>query len=219
MKLVALWLAAVIIASCSINHRSGEYSCNTSADCTGDRVCSQNFCVLPNGGSVDAPAGHADAPVGHIDAPSGNGCPLGCSACDPTTKSCTIECGTTGAANCGAPITCPAGWSCEIDCKNQNNCRSGVNCTNSDACHVICSGAGSCRNVACGAGPCKVECTGQASCSRFVQCGTSCKCDIQCTNQSPETCAQDITCGQIACDVPGGGCTSMPSGLCSDTCP
>jgi len=220
VKLAVLWFA-LALAACSITHKSGDYACTQQSDCSGGRVCSQNFCVVPNGG-IDAPGTHADAPGTHADAPGTHAdaatCPPGCSSCNTGTMTCNIECGAAGAANCFQPITCPTNWNCNITCGTSGSCRQGVVCTNSNACNVTCSGATSCRGVKCGDGPCTVTCSGVGSCNRDVECGNSCQCNVNCTNLDLNTCPQgQIFCGN-ACDGLNGGCTATPANACSNTC-
>ncbi|MBA3540722.1 MAG: hypothetical protein H0T79_14015 [Deltaproteobacteria bacterium] len=220
------WLALAAFAtllglagatSCSINHRSGDYACDKPADCSPDRVCSGGYCIS-TGQLVDAPVAKIDAER-RPDAPAPDVCPPACTSCNAGQLECTIDCSKPG-SNCGQAITCPVGWSCEIDCKTDLACRSGVNCLGSTACHVRCSGNGACRNVACGSGPCNVECSGQNSCSQGVTCGHSCECDVSCTGIGLQTCSsQGIPCGDYACDdIVDYGCNSTPAENCSGPC-
>ena len=216
-------LASVaLLFACSITHRSGDYACTEQKDCETGRVCMQNFCVV-SGAGIDAPTGGS----GHVDAPpnphpdAGNGCPPGCSTCNTGEHTCDIECGAVGAANCNSPITCPQGWTCNIDCKTNQACRAGITCTGSVACNITCSGAGACRDITCGGGPCDVQCTGSNSCTRNILCEDSCMCDVVCSGTGDQTCAQqpDGACGTFACnDTVNGGCRSQPAQFCQGTC-
>ncbi|MCW5808778.1 MAG: hypothetical protein KIT31_40885, partial [Deltaproteobacteria bacterium] len=49
----ALVLAAAL-AACYLEPRSAGFACQVTADCTGNRVCDDGFCVLPTEASVDA---------------------------------------------------------------------------------------------------------------------------------------------------------------------
>lgn len=197
-------IAAVMIASsCSITHRSGDYACTKQSDCNGSRQCVDGFCIVP--GSIDAP---------RLDGRPGgdsNNCPAPCTSCNPTLKTCTVDCKLTGA--CNGTVTCPTGYKCDIQCDVDNACRSGINCQLGQSCSIECSGTSSCRNVQCGGGPCDVSCSGPGSC-RGISCGTSCACDVVCTGN--QSCTDTIQCTSIACDN-GSGCTSVPA-FCH-TCP
>jgi hypothetical protein len=197
---VALTIAITALASsCSIHHRSDQYACTTNADCDGNRVCDNGFCIVP--GTIDAPGPLKDAQKG--DAASG--CPTQCSTCNVQQKTCTINCQTS---NCTNAVICPSGYKCEIDCNTDNSCRSGVDCRMAASCNINCSANQSCRNVQCGSGPCDVMCTGPSSC-RGVSCNNSCACDVVCTGTS--SCTGDpITCTSLACKS-GSGCTSVPA--------
>ena len=78
----------VLVGSCSVSHRSQEFTCNVQADCSAhaNTVCQNGFCIVP--GSIDAP-GPGDGPKG--DSP-GNQCPSTCTSCSVSQKTCTIDC-------------------------------------------------------------------------------------------------------------------------------
>lgn len=218
MKLVLAWLAALVVAgltaaSCSINHRSGEYECVSQADCKDGRVCTGGYCIVPGGVGIDAPApGDGPRPDGPPDAPQ-NVCPAQCSSCNTTAKTCKIDCAVTNCTG-SQPIVCPQGWSCEILCTTANSCRAGINCINAKDCNITCSGTQSCRTLVCGTGPCDIECTGTSSC-RGINCSNSCACDVTCGDAA--LCEQ-VTCSDFTCrDQLNGGCTSQRIGC--ETCP
>lgn len=205
MKLAVLGIVIAIVTGCSINHRSGDYTCTKPSDCATGRTCSTDgFCIVI--GSIDAP--------GHVDAPKVDGaaCPAGCTSCNVTQKTCTIDCGIT---SCSSSVTCPAGYHCDIQCKTDNACRNGVNCLAAASCSVECTGNSSCRNVQCGPGPCDVGCSGPSSCSSEILCNNSCQCDVTCTGTG--SCATPPVCTSLQCRS-GTGCTSVPA-LCHSTCP
>jgi len=228
-KLALAWLSTLAIAaSCSVTHRSGEYTCDTTTDCTGGRVCSDGYCVVVGGG-IDAPGpGKDGGPLPDApkpDAPPPPQCPDECTSCNLPAKECRIQCGanSTQACNGMTPVVCPAGWNCDIECNRTNDCRFGVDCTDAASCTIECRGGGACRGVNCGDGKCDVQCTGFNSCSSMVNCNNSCECDVACTGSGTQTCGGDqgqaVSCGSIACDDPSdGGCTSQPDGICSATC-
>ena len=131
------------------------------------------------------------------------GCPAQCTTCNPTTKTCTVDCSKT---SCQNKVACPLGYHCDIQCSATDSCRNGVDCLQGLSCIVECSGQSSCRNVTCGAGACDVMCSGQASCNN-VACGNSCACDVTCATGAQCT---GVTCTSLAC-ASGSGCTSVPA--------
>lgn len=193
----------VALVGCSVSHRSQEFVCTTQNDCAGhpNTVCMQGFCIVP--GSIDAPMPNKDAP--RNDAPP-NQCPTGCTSCNTTQKTCTIDCSQEG--GCQNAVACPTGYHCDIQCNTDNACRNGVSCVGGASCTVTCSGTSSCRGIACGAGPCDVTCSGSSSC-RNVSCNNSCACDVLCTGS--QSCTQGITCTSLLC-TSGPGCSSVAAG-------
>ncbi len=217
MKLAAvsiILLAGIFVvvfgaSSCSINHRSGDYTCTKQQDCAAGRTCQDGFCVLTM---------QLDSGVGKIDAPkqpppdAGDSCPSQCTSCDTVAKTCVVDC-AVNPNTCNGPVVCPTGYACDIRCTTTSSCRSGVNCLNATSCKLDCSGSESCRNVACGTGKCNVDCAGTGSC-RGIGCAQSCACDV--------TCHAGALCTSITC--PSGcfntglpGCTSQAP-MCN-TCP
>lgn len=196
--LAALLAFAISMPACDVNHKSGEYACSKNTDCDSGRICNEGFCIVSEK-TVDAPRG--DGPRGDA---MGSSCPPGCTACNLSEKTCTINC--MAGANCTNTVTCPTGYKCDILCNTDNACRNGVNCQASKACNVECTGKQSCQNVQCGPGPCDVACMGVASC-KGVSCNSSCACDVACTGN--QSCTSGIQCTSPACDS-GSGCTSMP---------
>lgn len=215
-KLVIGWLVAVAVGtvavvSCSINHRSGAYACETNADCEDGRVCSDDLCVVP-GGTKPPDAAIGDAAKPPDAPPDGRACPDVCTSCNTEKKECIINCGMNP-DGCTDAVVCPAGWHCNVMCSVQNSCRQGVNCTNALSCNIACSGQGSCRMVACGPGKCDVNCTGQGAC-RGISCGQSCGCDVNCSNNAE---CSGVMCTEFQCRKTfGTGCTSQPFGC--NTC-
>lgn len=207
---IVAWLALAAIAvtaaagSCSINHRSGSFECETAADCDGGRACSDGLCVVGprDGGIGDGPK---DGGV-----PDAAACPAGCTSCAPG-KVCIIDCAASG--GCASQVVCPVGWNCDIRCNTSNSCRNGVNCTAGASCNLQCTGVNSCRGVACGPGICSVGCTASGSCES-VACGTSCACDVRCSLGSS---CLTVLCTRPECDT-GRGCSSLGSSVCY-TCP
>jgi hypothetical protein len=193
----------VVLLGCSVSHKSQEYVCTTQNDCADhpNTVCQQGFCIVP--GSIDAP-GRSDAPR---DGSGGGQCPSGCTSCNLTQKTCTMDC-SQEAGFCQSQVSCPTGFHCDIQCNSDNACRSGVTCTAGASCTITCSGNSSCRGVQCGAGPCDVTCSGPSSC-RDVSCGNSCACDVLCTGS--QSCAQGISCTSLLCSS-GLGCSSVQAG-------
>ncbi|HWO25275.1 MAG TPA: hypothetical protein VNO30_41330 [Kofleriaceae bacterium] len=207
LGLAALIALAVAGGSCSINHKSGRYTCSSTSDCEAGRVCTDGVCVV--GTDIDAPpidAPQPDAP------PDSTTCPSQCTRCMPGNV-CVIDC--AAGADCSAKITCPTGYNCDVRCTTDNSCRSGVDCTNAASCTFQCTGVRSCRGITCGAGACTLSCTGNNSCES-VNCGTSCACDVRCGAFGNGAC-MSVTCTDIACDT-GRGCSATINPVC-DTCP
>jgi hypothetical protein len=203
MKRIVVWfgLAALVgvavAGSCSINHRSGEYECETSATCEPGRTCVDGLCVLPGGPPADGPKKDGPPP------PDTNTCPSQCTSCEDG-KVCRINC--QAGANCNQQVVCPQGFNCIIQCNLVDSCRSGINCTGAASCEIQCTARRACRNVTCGLGPCTVSCPAQDSCLN-VSCTQSCACDVTCgfVNGS----CSNVQCPAPQCDT-GIGCTSMP---------
>jgi hypothetical protein len=193
---------AALAAGCSVDHRSGEFTCSRQQDCSGNRVCVGGWCVDPSAPDAAGPdaGGRADA----------NQCPVPCTSCDPAAKQCTIDADQLPNSD---SITCPTGWTCDILCTQENTCRDGIDCLAAAGCTITCSGDNACRDIECGPGPCEVACSGDDSC-RGVDCSTSCACDVTCTGN--QSCGDAILCPGFACDT-GVGCTSFPP-TCND-CP
>lgn len=191
MKLLAL-VVVVAATACSINHRTGEFACTTTADCAAGRVCSDGLCVISDSGTTTPDA----------RTPDGGVCPSICTSCDLGTKTCTIDC-SLNAATCNAAIACPIGYTCNIACRNANNCRSGISCVGSKGCNITCSGSQSCRDITCGTGFCNIDCAGVGSC-RNLSCGLACACDV--------TCAAGSSCTTVLCKP---GCDGQPLGCTS----
>jgi hypothetical protein len=212
MKRIFIWfgLASITVAaaaaSCSINHRSGQFECDTTQDCDLGRTCSEGLCVTPGGGD-----GGIDAPKKDAALDGGSFCPSPCTSC-PDPRTCVIDC--AAGANCGSQITCPTGFACDVRCSLESSCRSGVNCSGATSCTVQCTGRSSCRGVLCGPGPCAVNCPGPNSCET-VTCGLSCACDVRCPFANGA--CFNVQCNRSECDT-GRGCSSTIFPTC-DTCP
>jgi hypothetical protein len=191
---------AVSAPACNVHHKSEEFACTKNIDCDPGRVCSDGFCVL-SGTQIDAAKPPGDGP--RPDSPPSN-CPPGCTTCNTSAKTCTINC--QAGANCASTVTCPTGYRCEILCNTDNACRNGINCQTAAGCNIECTGKQTCQNVQCGPGPCDVNCMAVASC-KGVDCNNSCACDVTCTGN--QSCGDTVQCTSQACDT-GSGCTSMP---------
>jgi hypothetical protein len=173
-----LLTCAAASAACSIDRRSDAFACDSTADCSPDRVCVEQTCVL---GSRVPDAG-ADGPA----------CPPGCSRCDG--KSCFIDC-TLQRCN---DLVCPVGFTCEVMC-GAGGC-DGIDCRGGP-CNLFCLGVNACRDVTCGDKACRVSCVGRKSCVN-IDCEDSCSCDVTCT--ATESCAGN-TC-PTDCAGLNGGC-------------
>jgi hypothetical protein len=191
---------ASLASSCAINHKSDSYACTITADCNDGRQCVDNFCIIP--GSIDAAVFH-DARIGDASQ-----CPSGCTSCNITTHSCTIDCSQNGGA-CSNKVMCPPGWACNVQCDTDGACKNGVSCVGATSCAISCSAHNSCQGVQCGLGKCTVDCSGVASC-QGVQCGNSCACDVTCLGSQSCT---SVQCTATACKL-GLGCSSLAAAAC-----
>jgi hypothetical protein len=214
MTLAARVLCLCLLAACSINHRSGEFLCETQADCTSDRTCSNGVCIQTGNPMDDAPG---------PDGPPQFRCPAQCTSCVEASMTCRVDCGTqAGLAICNQAITCPAGFNCVILCSRnatgntQQQCQQKIDCEDSASCNVQCGGANTCKQIICGAGSCDVTCSGAGSCSQ-VDCDASCQCDVECSALAN---CQNVSCpGNVGqCNRIGlPGCDSNRSDACN-TC-
>jgi len=211
MKVTARWLVgfALLVAGCSVNHRSGDFACDRQADCSSGRTCIDNFCVALQADASVPVDSKNDAPP-PTDA---NLCPSACTSCSNDSKTCTIDCMLNGGA-CNGLIRCPEGWNCNVLCSLAGSCSNGLICPGGKSCKVTCSGRQSCNDFMCNTGPCDVECTGASSCNS-LSCGTACACDINCLNST--SCGSKIACKSELCRS-GRGCTSMPLAVPTTTC-
>ena len=218
MKLVALWAALVVVAvtaagSCSVNHRSGEFACETTRDCAAGRICNDGLCVstrpIDAGVTLDTPS-PLDAPL-PIDAPQAM-CPAQCTSCDLDAKTCAVDCGANPIL-CTHAITCPTGFSCKIDCTSERACRNGIDCADAADCTITCGVSQSCRSVTCGAGACKLDCEGLGSCANVT--GGNGPTTARC---SGSTSCTDVTCGSGKCVVDCVGPGSCTKADCGNAC-
>jgi hypothetical protein len=198
--------AIATAASCSIDHRSDDFTCETTSDCPGTRICEQGFCVQAGPGTPDARRTPDARP------PDADPCPAQCTSCDVATNMCVIDCEQAGDLCLTDVVRCPPGWRCDIRCNVQSSCRLGIGCLSAEACQVTCSGENACRTLQCGPGPCAVDCIGQDSC-RNIKCNNSCACGVTCSGQG--SCLDTVTCTSFACDT-GLGCSTFPFGC--NTC-
>jgi hypothetical protein len=233
MRVIAAWFALMLCAgflasmstSCAINHKSDALACSTAADCDNGRVCKDGFCIdlsapdarsdidgaIPNDGRF--PDGNTIVDAGGIDG-STDICPQGCTSCTfGDHKTCIVDCSAPGAA-CGAQVTCPPTWNCDIKCNTPNSCRNGVSCAAGEDCNISCTGSASCRNLICGHGACDVACDAQNSC-RGVSCGNACACDVSCDGF--QSCGDTVICTSPTC-TDFNGCSSFLPG-CDDCAP
>jgi hypothetical protein len=131
---LATILISSVIVACFVDRPTEELSCSNNSQCAGFgefRVCGSGYCVVPN-------------------------CPADCTSCDEAAMTCQVDC--TTAQGCSREITCPAGWSCTINCV----------------------GDGACSDIECQAGAkCVIACTGDNACGD-VRCSSACQCDLDC---------------------------------------
>lgn len=192
---LVLAIAAAIDTGCSVAHRSDNFACESQADCSNGRMCSDGLCIVGFGNN------------GPNDAPNAD-CPAQCTSCDRAEQSCVVDCDSAPEL-CQRAITCPAGWSCDIRCTGNDSC-SAVDCNAAAACEITCDGNDSCSQIACGTARCDITCNGLDSCAA-IDCTNACACMVRC--EDDESCAAlscPATCGSQA------GCTSRRPGC--DTC-
>ncbi|HEY1547255.1 MAG TPA: hypothetical protein VGG28_05525 [Kofleriaceae bacterium] len=224
MKLVvAIAVCFTFTLSCSIDKRSGAFSCTSSDQCDTGRVCVDGFCVVSGGSGtqIDAPQSMGGSDAGGVNPPpdgsTGDMCPAQCTTCSVAGKTCEIDC-TNDTCNDNGPLQCPDGYSCTIACGALDSCND-IDCTKAKACTVSCSGHGACQEVDCGTGECDITCTGHDACGGTIDCSQSCACDVTCGSGSTATngpCQGDITCQGVLCSLDGTGCSSQPPGC--NTC-
>jgi hypothetical protein len=215
VKLVALWAALVVIAvtaagSCSISHRSGDFACDDTHACATGRTCTDGFCVTAQQPDAGVPIDGRiaiDAPI-PIDGPPQPMCPAQCTSCDLDAKTCAVDC-SADPNLCQKAITCPAGFSCKIDCTSGGSCRQAIDCGDAADCTITCGVSQSCRDVTCGGGACNLECRGFGSCASVT--GGSGTLTETCTG--PTSCTS-VTCGSGACTIGCSGSTSCADVVC-----
>jgi hypothetical protein len=127
--MVATVMVTIALAGCSVDRRSSAFACEGTPDCSGGRVCVDQFCVVPGSGSG-----------------SDGACPKDCTRCEGGT--CYLDCTEEDCIN----FDCPSGWKCNITC-GQDRCVN-VDCGTSD-CDVQCDGNDACTDVDCGTGRCR----------------------------------------------------------------
>ncbi len=214
----------IALASCGFTSRSDEFKCETTSECTGGRVCQDNWCVLPEtigDANVSVPDADLvnDASMTNADAmvsgPDAMPCPAECTSCSGDL--CIIECNDTN--ECFAGVTCPAGMRCEVTCSGASSCNGDVDCTQATSCDITCSSSQTCQNaVRCGDGPCTIVCSGEDSCAGAVNCDNACSCTTDCGgtnacgNGNPNCPGPGGTCRM------GGECVLEPAAECN-TCP
>jgi hypothetical protein len=123
-----LAVIVVAIAACTVDRASDKLKCSLPADCTGGRTCVDGYCVV-GGAKLDAPTNMA---------------------CDDAAKTCTIT--GTGGAN----VTCPAGYTCTVECTATSGCNN-IDCTGAKACTIHCDAVNGCHDISCGATPCTID--------------------------------------------------------------
>jgi hypothetical protein len=178
----ALILGVALACGCSFQHRSEDYACEVPSDCGSGRTCDQGWCVEVGGPVVDADPNAPDADPNAPDAQPADAfvCPGACDFCDELAI-CHIQCSAGTPCNT-APVVCPAGVACKVECMGTDTCEMGVDCTASSNCRVECTGSSSCGGpIACGEGPCTVECTNTSTCTGGIDCVDSCSCLTDCS--------------------------------------
>ena len=207
-------LIAIVISSCWVDRRTGDFACGTDNDCL-------SF----------TPPRRCDVDLGYcVPGDNPNGCPEICNAgCNKGQMTCAISCGN--GTLCDGEIACPEGWDCTIDCATGScdmiHCRPGADCTincvgggacgdiecGDGDCTILCNGGGACGNIDCNDSKCDVTCSGGGACPA-VDCDTACSCDVACGSGS--SCG-NVDCPVLACELPMGGCDSARTN-CPNTC-
>jgi hypothetical protein len=208
-------LAIALVAGCTVNKRSSDFECGSTADCRnqlGDGFACNNGICQQTGTPTDDGNPDPDADP----RPDAFVCPAQCTSCKLEARICKVDCGASP-ATCNAPINCPPGFNCEIICSTPNGC-ANINCTQGESCNIDCKATGTCKGVTCGEGPCDITCEGGNSC-RDVDCHNSCACDVSCTGIG--ACSLELTCPGATAATCGTlnprGCTSQRDGC--NTCP
>jgi hypothetical protein len=169
------------------------------ADHAGDGLSGQ--CV----GAVSPPDARADGQVG-VDAdptsdgeppPDGAGPPDGPLDAGPCPGFCTSCSGTTCVVDCsgdrctgGVSVTCPPGWTCQIDCLGTTACEVGVVSCSGESCVIHCVGGDACDvgGARCNATTCDIVCNGGGACEEGGACCNGGDCGSQCTSVNGGNC-------------------------------
>ena len=183
------WIAAIVLGTaCTVDRKTDQLQCTTSSDCAMGRICNMGYCT------TDCPAD----------------CDMGC---DGSTNPPTCNVNTNGQD----PLTCPAGFQCDLTCNHPNGCPT-IDCTASASCKIQCNATNTCGTITCGTGSCDVTCNGINSCAD-IACTDSCACDVtcnlgacnqQCPSRDGHVCTKD--------GMPQSECSSSAQSGCN-TCP
>lgn len=133
MKWLIAGACALAAVACLVDRKSDALACETTADCSSDRVCQDGYCVK---------ASQSD-------------CPDHCATCNTTAtpKTCIVT--DTGGDN----FTCPAGFACQVNCL-PGRCKD-ITCEGDSQCTITCTGGDACGDISCqNACACDVTCTG-----------------------------------------------------------
>ncbi|MGE5181155.1 MAG: hypothetical protein ACM31C_03790 [Acidobacteriota bacterium] len=153
-------LVLAVLAACTVSRKTDSLACTTSNDCNNGRTCIEGYCVTSAAGS----------------------CPTPCTSCTGTQCNILVTSG-------GQDITCPAGFSCAINC----------------------SGDAACGDIVCGPDQCSITCQGTAACGA-INCASSCGCQVNCA--SGDCGANSCPTGRMgaACVNGSGLCSTSPVG-------
>lgn len=188
--------------------------CPTGAECE-QATCANNMCGLESapigttcvmGGNIcDGMGMCTTCQTTPVAAAGAMMCPAICSSCNDTDNDmvpdeCVFDC-TGGGDPCPGIIACPAGFSCDVTC-NQNNCSNfTINCPAGEACAVSCDG----------------QQQGTAACAgAIINCDQSSVCDLDCTNNGCNN-STTMVCGSGKCT---GNCDNNAIGTlaCGNSC-
>ncbi len=212
-------------STCIVEHRALRYEPGSivrvavamdqqcvGVECSAKETCKRGACV-PCADCTD-PTGvdsgpKADTSVEDTGVDASLPCPSVCTSCSPDGRTCNIVCTDV---NCGtAPVTCPPGRDCTVDCSGHDFCKNTIDCSGATSCRVTChiGGADTCHDtvIKCGT-KCSVICDGDTkTCHNVnIQAAQSSSLCLSCTG-AKETC-QDMA----ACETP-------TAGTCSQSCP
>jgi hypothetical protein len=115
-------------------------------------------------------------------------CPGFCTSCTGTI--CVVDCSGSRCTG-GIDVTCPAGWTCQIDCVGSTACELGVVACSGESCVINCIGTDACDvgGARCSAPVCDITCSGSGACEEGGACCNGGDCGAQCTSVNGGNCS------------------------------